>query len=140
LENDSKRPAAPAPEALLKRKLALLKRMLSLTQRQLLLVNMDDLGEVLDQKDRLIGEVQRIDTALAGSGRDPLAELEPSGTRAEFARVIDAILSNERTMEERVQDEQSRLRGELQALERQSRVKQYLEGNRPQGRTVDLKR
>ena len=124
----------------MERKLALLKRMLSLSQRQLLLVNIDELGEVLAQKDRLIGEVQRIDKTLAGSGLEPLADPEPALMRAEFARVIEAILSNERTMEERVQDEQSRLRGELQALERQSRVKQYLEGNRPQGRTVDIKR
>jgi hypothetical protein len=111
-----------------------------LTQRELLLVNLDELGELLAEKDRLIAEVQRLDRGLASSGQDPLAEARSTTTRAEFARVIEAILANERTMEERVGEEQSRLRGELHALERQSRVRQYLEGNRPQGRTVDIKR
>jgi len=140
LENDQRRRNAPAPEALLERKLALLKKVLSITQRQLLLVNIDELGELLEQKDHLIGEVQRLDRTLAEGGGDSQAGPESPAARAEFTRVIEAILSNERTMEARVQDEQSRLRGELQALERQSRVKQYLEGNRPQGRTVDIKR
>ena len=105
MANDAKRP--PAPEALLERKLALLKRMLSLSQRQLLLVNIDELGEVLAQKDRLIGEVQRIDKTLASSGHDPLADPEPALMRAEFARVIEAILSNEGTMGEHLQNKQT---------------------------------
>jgi hypothetical protein len=140
LANEAQGPRAPDPETLIERKLALLKRVLGLTQRQLLLVNVDELGGPLEEKDRLIEELRRLDRSLADSGRDPLAEPASAAARAEFARVIDAILANERAMEARMQEEQSRLRGELQALERQSRVKQYLEGSRPQGRKVDIKR
>lgn len=127
-------------EALSGRKLELLKQMLSVTQQQLLLVNLDELAPLLERKESLIEEIKRIDEAMQGLGRNPLAERSARSKRNEFARVIDAILTNERTMEARMQEEQARLRGELQALERQSRVKQYLEGARPQGRKVDIKR
>jgi hypothetical protein len=127
-------------EALTGRKLELLKQMLSVTQQQLLLVNLEELAPLLARKEALIEEIKRVDQALEELGRNPLAEGAARAKRNEFARVIDAILTNERTMEARMQDEQARLRGELQALERQSRVKQYLEGARPQGRKVDIKR
>ena len=135
------RPNAPREaEALSERKLELLKQMLSVTQQQLLLVNLDELAPLLARKESLIDDIKRLDQALQGLGMEPLAERSAQSKRDEFARVIDAILTNERTMEGRIQQEQARLRGELQALERQSRVKQYLEGARPQGRKVDIKR
>ena len=140
MASDAGRTRTKDAGVLIRRKLELLKQMLSLTQQQLLLVNLDDLGSLLDRKEKLIEEIQRVDHTLAGMGSNPLAEGTAGVSREEFARVIDAMLANERTMEERIQQEQARLRGELQALERQSRVKQYLEGTRPQGRTVDIKR
>jgi hypothetical protein len=126
--------------ALIQRKLDLLKQMLSVTQQQLLLVSLDELSPLLDRKERLIGEIKRIDEALEGFGSGPAAAGSEGVRGNEFARVLDAILANERTMEARIQEEQARLRGELQALERQSRVKQYLEGARPRARAVDIKR
>ena len=125
---------------LVRRKLDLLKQMLSVTQQQLLLVNLDELAPLLERKEKLIEEIKRVDRTLHGLGGEALQDGTANASRNEFARVIDAILVNERTMEARIQEEQARLRGELQALERQSRVKQYLEGARPQGRTVDIKR
>lgn len=127
-------------EVLSGRKLELLKQMLSVTQQQLLLVSLDELAPLLERKESLIEEIKRLDRTIEGLGKDPLAEPAALSRRNEFARVIDAILTNERTMEGRIQEEQARLRGEMQALERQSRVKQYLEGTRPQGRKVDIKR
>lgn len=127
-------------EALSGRKLEMLKQILSVTQQQLLLVNLDELEPLVERKESLIGEIKRVDQALQELGTDPLAAKSARSKRDEFAHVIDAILTNERTMEARMQEEQARLRGELQALERQSRVKQYLEGARPQGRKVDIKR
>jgi hypothetical protein len=124
---------------LVRRKLGLLKQMLSVTQRQLLLVDLEGLAPLLERKERLIEEIREVDQVLAGLGQDPPTG-STGGSGSEFARVIDAILANERTMEARIQQEQARVRGELRALERQSRVKQYLEGGRPQARAVDIKR
>jgi hypothetical protein len=127
-------------DVLLERKLELLKQMLSVTHQQLLLVNFDELGPLLARKESLIEDIKRLDGQLDALGTDPLADQSAQARRGEFARVVDAILTNERTMEGRIEEEQARLRGELQALERQSRVKQYLEGTRPQGRKLDIKR
>jgi hypothetical protein len=140
LANDPGRTRTKDAGVLIRRKLDLLKQILSVTQQQLLLVNLDELGSLLERKEKLIEEIRRVDGTLERLGSDPLAEGTAGVTREEFARVIDATLANERTMEARLQEEQARLRGELQTLERQSRVKQYLEGTRPQGRTVDIKR
>ena len=140
MANDPNRKRNKDAGVLLRRKLKLLKQMLSVTQRQLLLVNLDALGTLLERKEKLIEEIRRIDSALADLGGNPLAEGSAGVSEEEFARVIDAVLANERTTEARIQEEQARLRGELQTLERQSRVKQYLEGTRHPGRTVDIKR
>jgi hypothetical protein len=140
LANEPKPSRAKEAPVLIRRKLELLKQMLSVTQQQLLLVNLEELAPLLERKEKLIEDIKRLDQTLLGLDSDPLAGRTAGVSRNEFARVIDAILVNERTLEERIQEEQSRLRGELQALERQSRVKQYLEGARPQVRTVDMKR
>ncbi len=133
-------PAHADAAGLVERKLALLRDVLARTQEQLLLVSMDELSPLLERKEALIEEMGQVDRELVALGPEAISAAEAESRRSELTRLVDAILENERTMEGRMQEERSRLRGELQALERQSRVKQYLESARPQGRTVDIKR
>ena len=133
-------PAQADAAGLVERKLALLRDVLARSQEQLLLVSMDELSPLLERKEALIEEMSQVDRELVALGPEAISAAEAGSRRSELTRLVDAILENERTMEGRMQEERSRLRGELQALERQSRVKQYLESARPQGRTVDIKR
>ena len=133
-------PAQADAPGLLERKLALLRDVLATTQQQLLLISMDELSPLLERKEALIDEMGQVDRELEALGQEAIPAVEAESWRSELTRLVDAILENERTMEGRMKEERSRLRGELQALERQSRVKQYLESARPQGRTVDIKR
>lgn len=133
-------PAQADAAGLVERKLALLRDVLARSQEQLLLVSMDELSPLLERKEALIEEMGQVDRELVALGPEANSAAEAESRRSELTRLVDAILENERTMEGRMQEERSRLRGELQALERQSRVKQYLESARPQGRTVDIKR
>ena len=133
-------PAQADAAGLVERKLALLRDVLTRSQEQLLLVSMDELSPLLERKEALIEEMGQVDRELVALGPEAISAAEAESRRSELTRLVDAILENERTMEGRMQEERSRLRGELQALERQSRVKQYLESARPQGRTVDIKR
>ncbi|MEE8554822.1 MAG: hypothetical protein V3T00_03095 [bacterium] len=133
-------PAQADAAGLVERKLALLRDVLARSQEQLLLVSMDELAPLLERKEALIEEMGQVDRELVALGPEAISAAEAESRRSELTRLVDAILENERTMEGRMQEERSRLRGELQALERQSRVKQYLESARPQGRTVDIKR
>ncbi len=133
-------PAQADAAGLVERKLALLRDVLARSQEQLLLVSMDELSPLLERKEALIEEMGRVDRELEALGPEAIPAAGAESRRSELTRLVDAILENERTMEGRMQEERSRLRGELQALERQSRVKQYLESARPQGRTVDIKR
>lgn len=133
-------PAQADAAGLVERKLALLRDVLARSQEQLLLVSMDELAPLLERKEALIEEMGQVDRELVALGPEAISAAEAESPRSELTRLVDAILENERTMEGRMQEERSRLRGELQALERQSRVKQYLESARPQGRTVDIKR
>ena len=133
-------PAQADAAGLVERKLALLRDVLARSQEQLLLVSMDELAPLLERKEALIEEMSQVDRELVALGPEAISAAEAVSRRSELTRLVDAILENERTMEGRMQEERSRLRGELQALERQSRVKQYLESARPQGRTVDIKR
>ncbi|MCH8881949.1 MAG: hypothetical protein IIA41_00465 [SAR324 cluster bacterium] len=133
-------PAQADAAGLVERKLALLRDVLARSQEQLLLVSMDELSPLLERKEALIEEMSQVDRELVALGPEAISAAEAESRRSELTRLVDAILENERTMEGRMQEERSRLRGELQALERQSRVKQYLESARPQGRTVDIKR
>ena len=133
-------PAQADAAGLVERKLALLRDVLARSQEQLLLVSMDELSPLLERKEALIEEMGQVDRELVALGPEAIPAAETETWRSELTRLVDAILENERTMEGRMQEERSRLRGELQALERQSRVKQYLESARPQGRTVDIKR
>lgn len=120
-----------------RRKVELARAMLHLTAQELLLVDMEGLGELLTQKDALIAQIEAIDEALSqlSVAQDALLPVQE-----EYGAVVRDILENERTFEERVDKERSRLRAEMRNLERETRLRRYLEGARPKGGTFDLKR
>ncbi len=141
MASDRSTPArgAPAPEA---RKTELLRRVLTLSQQEVLLVDMEGLAGLLEEKERLIAVLQRIDEELAArADAAPSAEAEPSADaeQEEQARLLAIILENERAVEGRMNSERQRLKGELRELERETRLRRYLE--RPNARRikVDLK-
>jgi len=124
---------APAPEA---RKTELLRRVLKLSQRAVLLVDMEGLAPLLEEKERLIAALQRLDEELAArEDAAPGADAE----REEQARLLAIILEHERTVEHRMDNERLRLKSELRRLESETRLRRYLE--RPNARKikVDLK-
>lgn len=125
---------------LVEQKLALMRDILHVTQQQLLLVNLEALTPLLEQKESLIERIREVDGKLeryGGSG-DQTGQI-PSW-RDDMNRLVAAILDNEQTMEARIEEAQMELKRDLQILERQGRVKQYLEGTRTPGRSVNLKR
>lgn len=136
MANDARQARQQALD-LWRRKVELAGVMLRLTAQELLLVDMDGLGELLTQKDALIAQIEEIDTALAELSVPQAALLS---VQEEYAAAVRDILENERTFEERVDKERSRLRAELRNLERETRLRRYLEGGRPKGGTFDLKR
>ena len=128
-------------EGLLEQKLAYLREIQMLTQQEVLLVNLDDLTELLERKDALIARIGLVDAGLeeAMQGRKGLSAMA-EGLLEEIDEVIEAALENERTLEERIGQEQAQLRRELQAIDREARVARYLEGQQRKGRRIDLKR
>lgn len=130
-------PAEPA--ALLDEKLRLMKEVFAATQRELLLVNLDGLTPLLEHKDALIGDIRQVDEALAQAGHTPGQQAE-AARQQEIVEVVEAILENERALEDRIQEEYTRLRKELRDFDRQTRLRQYLEGQRQPVRRVDLKK
>ncbi len=67
----------------------------------------------------------------------------PAGVVAvvrEIAEMVEAILENQRALEARMSDEYSRLRKELRDLDRESRLKQYLELQKQVESKIDLKK
>jgi hypothetical protein len=136
LANDARQEQEQA-KTLWRRKVELARAMLQLTAQELLLVDMDRLGELLTRKDALIVQIEELDAAL-GELSVPQAALLP--IQEEYGAVVRDILENERTFEDRVDKERSRLRAELRNLERETRLRRYLEGGRPKGGTFDLKR
>lgn len=123
--------------ALLERKRDCLGAILEATQSALLLVNLDGLDPLLARKDALIEEMRAIDEALAQRGEPPP---EADAVLREMASLLEAVLENERTLEERLRREQARVRQELREVEQQNQVRRYLERGRPKGGTVNLKR
>lgn len=122
--------------ALIQRKVAIVREVLELTQRALLLVDLDGLGPLLERKNTLIQQMEEVDGALAGyealpEDAAPLVE--------ELAALLEAVVENEGSMEARIAEEQARLREELKAFDRQTRLRHYLEKAKPKGRAVDLK-
>ena len=125
---------------LVEQKLALMRDILHVTQQQLLLVNLDELTPLLEQKESLIERIREVDGKLTRYGGSGDKTGQNPSWRDEMNRLVEAILDNERTMEARIEEAQTELKRDLQTRERQGRVKQYLEGTRTPGRSVNLKR
>lgn len=121
---------------LLRQKLLILNEFLSITQRELLLVELEELEPLLEKKNGLIKEIQLIDEALGLHDAYP-PESEP--LRIELAEVVEAVLDNESALEERLLDEQSRLRQEMRDLDQETQLKHYLKKAKSKGGTVNLK-
>lgn len=119
------------------RKTELLRRICRVTQQEVLLVDLDGLAGLLAEKEGLIESLRRVDQELAGPLADhPAAAAE----REEQSRLLGIALENEAAVEARMAEQRERLRGELRELERETRLRKYLE--RPGARRVkvDLKR
>ena len=118
------------------RKTALLRRMLELTHQEVLLVDLDGLSGLLEEKERLIEALRAIDLELESAAPDTADDAE----RQEQARLLAIVLENENAIAERVGNERERLRGELRELERETRLRKYLERPGARRARVDLKR
>ena len=121
---------------LLRQKVMIMNEFLSITQQELLMVDLESLSPLLERKDGLINEIRLIDEALGLHEGDP-PESEP--LRVELAELVEAVLENERALEGRLLEEQSRLRQEIRGLDQESQLKQYLKKTRDKGGTVNLK-
>lgn len=135
MASDASTPArgAQAPEV---RKTELLRRVLTLSQQEVLLVDMEGLAGLLEEKERLIAALQLIDEELAArADAGPGADAE----QEEQARLLAIILENERAVEGRMDGERQRLKGELRELERETRLRRYLERPNARRMKVDLK-
>lgn len=121
---------------LLRQKVMIMNEFLTITQQELLMVDLESLSPLLERKDGLINELRLIDEALGLHDGDP-PESEP--LRVELAELVEAVLENERVLEGRLLEEQSRLREEIRGLDQESQLKQYLKKTRDKGGTVNLK-
>ena len=122
---------------LLEEKLALMNQMFETTQQELLLVDMDGLTPLLERKDRLIEKIRAIDGQLSEAGRQGLVDAPQV---REIAEVVEAILENQTALEARMSEEYSRLRKELRNLDRESRLKEYLEQQKQTESRINLKK
>ena len=130
----------PKASELLDRKFELMNKVFEVTQKELLLVDLEGLTPLLEQKESLISEIKLIDQQLASSGQAQGAGWESATQQKESADLVAGILENESTLELRINEEFSRLRGDLREFDRQTRLKRYLQDRRPEGSKVDLKR
>ena len=121
---------------LLRQKVIIMNEFLSITQQELLMVDLEKLSPLLERKDGLISEIRLIDEALGLHDGDP-PDSEPM--RVELAELVEAVLENERALEGRLLEEQSRLRQEIRGLDQESQLKQYLKKSTDKGGTVNLK-
>lgn len=121
---------------LLRQKVMIMNEFLSITQQELLLVDLEKLSPLLERKDGLINEIRLIDEALGLHDGDP-PDSDP--LRVELDGLVEAVLENERALEGRLLEEQSRLRKEIRGLDQESQLKQYLKKTRDKGGTVNLK-
>lgn len=122
---------------LLEEKLALMRKVFETTQQELLLVEMDGLTPLLEHKDRLIEKISAIDVQLGEAGRQGLID---APQLREITQVVEAILENQQALEARLSEEHSRLRQELRNLDRESRLKEYLERQKKTASKIDLKK
>ncbi len=121
---------------LLRQKVMIMNDFLSISQQELLMVDLESLSPLLERKDGLINEIRLIDEALGLHDSDP-PDSEP--LRVELAELVEAVLENERALEERLLEEQSQLRQEIRNLDQESQLKQYLKKTKDKGGTVNLK-
>lgn len=135
----NKPPEGPHAESmmLLEEKLALMNQMLETTRQELLLVDLEDLTPLLERKDRLIERIGAIDGQLGEAGR---RELVDAPQVREIAEVVEAILENQSALEARMSEEYSQLRKELRDLDRESRLREYLERQKQTESKIDLKK
>lgn len=122
---------------LLEEKLALMRKVFETTQQELLLVEMDGLTPLLEHKDRLIEKISAIDVQLGEAGRQGIVD---APQLREITQVVEAILENQNALEARMSEEHSRLRQELRNLDRESRLKEYLERQKKTASKIDLKK
>lgn len=122
---------------LLEEKLALMRKVFETTQQELLVVEMDGLTPLLEHKDRLIEKISAIDVQLGEAGRQGLID---APQLREITQVVEAILENQNALEARMGEEHSRLRQELRNLDRESRLKEYLERQKKTASKIDLKK
>lgn len=122
---------------LLEEKLALMRKVFETTQQELLVVEMDGLTPLLEHKDRLIEKISAIDVQLGEAGRQGLID---APQLREITEVVEAILENQNALEARMSEEHSRLRQELRNLDRESRLKEYLERQKKTASKIDLKK
>ena len=137
MANDQASGATTQVGALLQRKIDLARDMLAVTAGELLLVDLDGLEELLMRKEGLIVQMRAIDGQLGGRAPQTKAE---EALLNEYAVIVRSILENEHVFEQRLQEEQERLRGEMRALEQQTRLRKYLDADRPKGRALDVKK
>lgn len=116
----------------------LMRRVLAVTREELLLVDLEGLTPLLERKEGIIAEIGRVDSALAGAGGDPPAMDE--NRQRQLAEVMAAILENEQALEERMEQEFSRLKKELREFDRQTTLRRYLEKRAPGAGNIDLKK
>lgn len=132
---------ADGPDAgavkLLEDKLALINQVFETTQQELLLVDMEGLTPLLERKDRLIEKISAIDEQLGAVDRQGLVDAPQV---REITELVEAILDNQRALEARMNEEYSQLREELRDLDRESRLKQYLERQKRVESKIDLKK
>ena len=122
---------------LLEEKLALINQVFETTQQELLLVDVDGLTPLLERKDRLIEKIGSIDEQLRAVGWQGLVNAPQV---REIAEVVEAILENQHALEARMNDEYTRLQKEMRNLDRESRLKEYLERQKQTESKIDLKK
>ena len=122
---------------LLEEKLALFNQVFQTTQQELLLIDIEGLTPLLERKDRLIAKISAIDEQLNKVERQKLIDAPQV---REIAEMVEAILDNQRALEARMSEEFSKLREELRDLDRESRLKQYLERQKRVESKIDLKK
>lgn len=128
-----------AVQTLLVRKIFVAKNILQVTGRELLLVDLSGLDNLLEEKEALIAQIKEIDKLLESETED-VTGVEFEGLHEEYAGVVRSILENERVFEMRIQEEQDQLRADMRELEQQTRLRRYLDGARPAGSGVKLKK
>ena len=125
--------------SLLENKMALLHQVLDLTREQLLLVDLEKLTPLLERMDELMERITQVDQRIRETGQNQGVGWEALPQHKEMAGVIQSILENEAVLEERMQAEFAQLRDELRDLNKETRLKKYLEGQKPRKGRVDLK-